>query len=531
MNIHILLFLLFFFQNSFTQNKSNKYELIKLPINTALSEIATQVRGDYLYVYRNKPFYRVRSEYYDLYKINVNKEEVLSRFTKLDNDLNTRFNEGPVSFDDENKKVYVTRNVYTKKEMITKDLSENPLEIDIYEEVNDTFIFKRKFKYNDKNISIGHASYSELTHRLYFSANMKDSRGGADLYFCEVLSNGDYGPVVNLGKKINTKKDELFTMANNGVLFFSTSGFNKRETENLDIFYIREIDIARKREPKKLDFPFNSKQDDFGITFIDGQQGYLTSNRNNSRDYNHDIYYFNLGNPIIGDDEFDLELTIKGENKTKLRYNNFKIIDKKTKQELKKTIVNGNVLIEQPKENNLYQVLFDESLNFKNAEIGPYTRIKREILLSDILELENKDIPIEITKDTIVLLSLEQINKDSILPSSFALNDIYFEYSEFKVSDKSSEILNSLANYLSSHKKLKLKIYAHTDSRGNDQYNLTLSNKRANSVFLFLVSKGITSKRIIECKGLGETQLLEECIKCSKEQHQKNRRVEFILSN
>ena len=78
---------------------------------------------------------------------------------------------------------------------------------------------------------------------------------------------------------------------------------------------------------------------------------------------------------------------------------------------------------------------------------------------------------------------------------------------------------------------LKIKVNAHTDSRGNDAYNLWLSQKRANSTVAYMVSKGISSDRL-DGEGYGEERLKNECkngVRCSNEKHQLNRRSEFII--
>jgi outer membrane protein OmpA-like peptidoglycan-associated protein len=75
---------------------------------------------------------------------------------------------------------------------------------------------------------------------------------------------------------------------------------------------------------------------------------------------------------------------------------------------------------------------------------------------------------------------------------------------------------------------MEIEMTAHTDSRGNDQYNLELSLKRAESAKRYLIQKGIKSSRI-KAFGLGETQIRNRCtddVECTDEEHQYNRRTE-----
>ena len=82
------------------------------------------------------------------------------------------------------------------------------------------------------------------------------------------------------------------------------------------------------------------------------------------------------------------------------------------------------------------------------------------------------------------------------------------------------------------HPTMVIKIESHTDSRGSDRYNMKLSDRRAKSTRDYLLSRGIAEDRIESAIGYGESQLLNECangVKCSKEQHQKNRRSYFYI--
>ena len=79
---------------------------------------------------------------------------------------------------------------------------------------------------------------------------------------------------------------------------------------------------------------------------------------------------------------------------------------------------------------------------------------------------------------------------------------------------------------------IRIKIEAHTDSRGKDKYNLELSDKRAKSTRDYLISVGIDPERILSAIGYGETRLLNKCsngVKCTDEEHAVNRRSDFII--
>ena len=77
-----------------------------------------------------------------------------------------------------------------------------------------------------------------------------------------------------------------------------------------------------------------------------------------------------------------------------------------------------------------------------------------------------------------------------------------------------------------------IRLESHTDSRAPDNYNMDLSNRRAKSTYLYIISQGIDSERIAQYEGFGESQLVNKCtngLKCSDGEHQLNRRTEFII--
>ena len=88
--------------------------------------------------------------------------------------------------------------------------------------------------------------------------------------------------------------------------------------------------------------------------------------------------------------------------------------------------------------------------------------------------------------------------------------------------------LNKTVEVLKNNTNMSITINAHTDSKGSDAYNQTLSESRAKSAYQYLLKKGIPATQLTY-KGFGESELLEKCEKCSAKQDQTNRRVEFKI--
>jgi len=109
---------------------------------------------------------------------------------------------------------------------------------------------------------------------------------------------------------------------------------------------------------------------------------------------------------------------------------------------------------------------------------------------------------------------------------------IFYDYNSAKITPASEKIIDDYLLKLMKEKPgLKIEIMSHTDSRGNDDYNMSLSQQRAQSVVNYLVSNGISRERLV-ARGFGESRLKNRCangVNCTEEEHQQNRRTEFRI--
>lgn len=117
---------------------------------------------------------------------------------------------------------------------------------------------------------------------------------------------------------------------------------------------------------------------------------------------------------------------------------------------------------------------------------------------------------------------LKQIEKGL----KFTVDNIYFEYNKADLTKESLPELDKLAEALLDAPNIKVEISAHTDWVGNDQYNMTLSQKRAKSVVDYMVSKGVEKRHLVS-RGYGETRPIAD--NKTEEGRAKNRRVEFKI--
>lgn len=113
------------------------------------------------------------------------------------------------------------------------------------------------------------------------------------------------------------------------------------------------------------------------------------------------------------------------------------------------------------------------------------------------------------------------------------LNEIYFDFDKWDITEKAEIELNKVVLIMKDdYPDMVIKIETHSDSRGGENYNLTLSQKRAESIYNYLLSKNISKNRILSYVGFGESKPVNNCKDgedCSEDQYQKNRRSSFVI--
>ncbi len=205
-------------------------------------------------------------------------------------DLDSKYNDGPISFPKDYKTVFFTRNNANSKE-ISK---EGTYKLKILSATLNQNGFDRVMvlPFNNNNYNCAHPCISSDGNTLYFSSDMEGGQGGMDIYVVKKDASGAWGKPVNLGDKVNTASAEVFPfMAGNGLLYFSSNGHDGMG--GLDI-YETKIKDDKAGRVYNMGEPVNSKNDDFGV-FLgeDNKTGYLSSNRK-SGGMDDDIYTFQI---------------------------------------------------------------------------------------------------------------------------------------------------------------------------------------------------------------------------------------------
>ncbi|MGB4773604.1 MAG: OmpA family protein [Daejeonella sp.] len=138
-----------------------------------------------------------------------------------------------------------------------------------------------------------------------------------------------------------------------------------------------------------------------------------------------------------------------------------------------------------------------------------------------------------LTKDKTFYVKLELSIKSLEVGSVMELKNIYYDLNKANIRSDASVVLDNLVRALKENPTIKIELSSHTDSRASDEYNMDLSQRRADAAVNYLISQGIDEKRLV-AKGYGESKLINKCandVECTEEEHQKNRRTEIkILS-
>lgn len=122
---------------------------------------------------------------------------------------------------------------------------------------------------------------------------------------------------------------------------------------------------------------------------------------------------------------------------------------------------------------------------------------------------------------------------DKTINDLIKLNEIYFEFDKWDITEKAEIELNKVVKLMKEdYPGMIIKIETHSDSRGNHDYNLDLSQKRAESIYEYLVDQDISKNRILSYQGFGETRPVNNCLDgqdCEEEEYRKNRRSNFVI--
>lgn len=481
--------------------KERLFEVKILDVNSDKSDFGAALFGDVLYFSsaRNgngKKYGWNEEPFLDIYQSNLKPDGSYSEPTPV-SELNTRFHEGPVSVTADGKTIYFSSesfnsNLYEKNN--AKRLKFGQVHLFKAQNENGVWTAITAMPFNNKKYSTSNPSINKEGSVLYFSSNMPGSIGGIDIWKVRVNKDGTYGAPENLGDKINTAGDESFPfVTDDNVLYFASNGLTG--FGGLDVFF---VDLNKNDEPTNAGKPVNTEKDDFALTYNTNKQlGYVSSNRSGE-----DHIYSSI--PIC-----------KGQ---------IKVVIRSLKDDA--VLKNSKVLILDENSN----VIGSQISNEKGEVIYDVDCEKVYIIEAYKDGYMTEKIPLAKFVGGVITVNVTIKPIDVIVTETeIILNPIYFDFNKSNITKQGAEELDKLVYVMSQNDKLMIYVKSHSDSKGDDKYNLALSDKRAKATVQYVISKGIDGVRI-SGKGFGETELKIDCKnKCTDEQNAINRRSEFLL--
>lgn len=477
-------------------------------------------KGDKTYGWTGNPFLQL---YYAPRENNQwQKPELLGKT------INTQYHNATATFSQDYQEVLFTRTRRIKTKFLPsgslangeagwqkyskKDNHINRLEIYTAQFKNGKWQEAKPFAYNNaREYSVGHPALSPDGQVLYFASDMPGGFGQTDIYFCERQADGTWSQPQNAGAGINTAGKEVFPILDDeGKLFFSSDGHVGMG--GLDIFSA-EGSKDTWGNVQNLLYPYNSSKDDFGLIFEkDGKNGFLSSNRDEALG-SDDIFRFQPNY---------IPCKLLGNTFVRMRGKNGRM------QVVPLSEVELTVFVNGTDSAATFQVHSDAKGEFRfqiKANGSYFIRGTKKGYLTQTIEL-TPDCRFE--TDTV---SIEMVMTRDTPEQPISLENIYYDLDKYSLRPEAIKELDKVVEMLQDNPSIRIELSSHTDSRNTHHYNQMLSQMRANTAVMYIISKGIAPNRIV-AKGYGETMLLNRCkdgVSCSEQEHQLNRRTEFKI--
>lgn len=508
------------------KKNSGRHQIEEAGINSVYSDYGSAFYGDKLIFtsardtgnFTKRKHSWTGQSFTRMYSATIKEDGSVENPEKFANEINTRFHEATPVFTKDLKTVYFTRNNFNQGKKGKDSKRVTLLKIYRSKQGEDGKWGKEEeLPFNSDNYQVAHPALSPDEKTLYFASDMPGTLGVSDLFKVAINEDGSFGTPINLGPTINTEARETFPfISSKNELYFSSDGHPG--LGGLDIFASQIKEDGSVSEPVNVGEPVNSSFDDFGyIINHTNKRGFLTSNRPNSVG-DDDIYKFIENRELILTCDQELAGVV-------------------TDTETGSIIPNAKLTLMDDKFNKLKETTSDAQGLYDFGEVDCDTKF---YVRAEKTDYNTKELAVITPKEsgkTTLPIELEPTKKPvkvgDDLAKAFGIKIIYFDLDKWNIRPDAALELAKILDVLNEYPSMKIDIRSHTDSRQTHKYNEQLSDRRAKSTMAWLVKNGIDKSRLT-AKGYGETQLVNKCadnVECSEEDHQLNRRSEFIITD
>jgi Outer membrane protein and related peptidoglycan-associated (lipo)proteins len=399
----------------------------------------------------------------DFFLIKKDEQGQWQKPVLIEGSINTDFDEGAASFSPDGTSLYYT---YCSED------EEYPRTSEIHVSARSGAQWSAGQKLEIFRDSLSMAAHPAVSpdNYLYFVSDKIGGYGGKDIWRISINEIGSALPE-NLGPGINTPGDEMFPyVREDGTLYFSSDGHPGMG--GLDLF--KAVYGKETWTIENLKSPINSNGDDFGITF-EGmrERGFFSSNRNDGRGADH-IYYFEYPETI---------LTIEGW-----------VLDKDEEE-----IDNATVRIVG--KDGIDQRIFARKDGTYTAEaIAGMEYVFLGSAPGYLNQKQTLTVPLQEKSEVFYV--------DFYLPSiskPVLIENIFYEFDKATLLPESKEALDEMIRMLEDNPNVTIELSAHADRKGSEEYNMNLSQRRAQSVVDYLIRGGIEKERLTAV-GYGKSQ-------------------------
>lgn len=318
----------------------------------------------------------------------------------------------------------------------------------------------------DSSITVGHPALNNTGDTLYFVSDAPGGVGGKDIWFAELEGDEWINPQP-LGPGINTTADEMYPYVHeDGTLYFSSNG--QPGYGGLDIFKATR-DTTYKDSVVWVIFnmgaPFNGIGDDFGITFAGNtQNGFFSSNKGDKKGFDK-IYQFWL--PEM---EFIAEGTVRDEQGEPIADAKLRIVGS-----------DGTNSRVNARRDGTYKIKLNKDVKYVMlATARGYLNAKEQWDTKGL-----KD-----SKTYTLDFALSPISRP------VKMENIFYEFGRWELTQASEKEMDGLIKLLNDNPNITIELSAHTDMKGNEEFNQELSQKRAQACCDYLIKKGIEKERL-----------------------------------